>query len=113
MKGFQDKVNFIWLVANEILRDDSKRSKHPEVILLFTLLRGVDCVLEPTKDKLLERYKSSKAAWMIPADRMHVCCRLCKRIGGNFTRFRSDANDRFFRLEGLIRVPTHLVKTRP
>jgi type I restriction enzyme M protein len=54
MKGFQDKVNFIWLVANEILRDGSKRSKHPEGILLFTVLRRVDCVLEPTKDKLLE-----------------------------------------------------------
>jgi type I restriction-modification system DNA methylase subunit len=72
MKGFQDKVNFIWLVANEILRDGSKRSKPPEVILLFTVLRGVDCVLEPTKDKQLERYKSLKGRLDDPSG-SHIC----------------------------------------
>jgi type I restriction enzyme M protein len=60
MKDFQYKVNFIWSVANEILRDDFKRSKYPDVVLPFTVLRRVDCVLEPTKDRVLERYESLK-----------------------------------------------------
>lgn len=60
MAGFQGKVGFIWSVADEILRDDFKRSKYPDVILPFTVLRRVDCVLEPTKDKVLEQYESLK-----------------------------------------------------
>ncbi len=60
MTGFQDKVGFIWSVADEILRDDFKRSKYPDVILPFTVLRRIDCVLEPSKDKVLERYESLK-----------------------------------------------------
>nr|MDP9485808.1 type I restriction-modification system subunit M N-terminal domain-containing protein [Actinomycetota bacterium] len=60
MRGFQDRVGFIWSVADEILRDDFKRSRYPDVILPFTVLRRVDCVLEPTKDKVLERYESLK-----------------------------------------------------
>ena len=40
MSGFQGKVNFIWSVADEILRDDFKRSKYPDVILPFTVLRA-------------------------------------------------------------------------
>jgi type I restriction enzyme M protein len=60
MSDFQGKVNFIWSVADEILRDDFKRSKYPDVILPFTVLRRVDCVLEPTKDKVLDRYESLK-----------------------------------------------------
>jgi type I restriction enzyme M protein len=39
--SFQAKVNFIWSVADEILRDDFKRSKYPDVILPFTVLRRV------------------------------------------------------------------------
>lgn len=60
MTGFQGKVSFIWSVADEILRDDFKRSKYPDVILPFTVLRRVDCVLEPTKDRVLERYENLK-----------------------------------------------------
>ena len=60
MTSFQGKVSFIWSVADEILRDDFKRSKYPDVILPFTVLRRVDCVLEPTKDRVLERYENLK-----------------------------------------------------
>ena len=61
MRGFQDKVNFMWSVADEILRDDFKRSKYPDVNLPFTVLRRVDCVLEPTKDRVLDRYENLKS----------------------------------------------------
>ena len=42
MSNFQDKVNFIWSVADEVLRDDFKRGKYPDVILPFTVLRRLD-----------------------------------------------------------------------
>lgn len=57
MNNFQEKTNFIWSVADEVLRDDFKRGEYPDVILPFTVLRRLDCVLEPTKEKVLERYK--------------------------------------------------------
>lgn len=56
MSSFQGNVNFIWSVADEVLRDDIKRGKYPDVILPFTVLRRLDCVLQPTKDKVLERH---------------------------------------------------------
>ena len=44
---------FIWSVA-DLLRGDFKQSQYGRVILPFTLLRRLECVLEPTKDKVLE-----------------------------------------------------------
>ncbi|MBI5409956.1 MAG: type I restriction-modification system subunit M N-terminal domain-containing protein [Nitrospirae bacterium] len=60
MNGFQDKVGFIWSVADEVLRDDFKRGKYPDVILPFTVLRRLDCVLAPTKEKVLRRHAELK-----------------------------------------------------
>lgn len=57
MNNFQEKTNFIWSVADEVLRDDFKRGEYPDVILPFTVLRRLDCVLAPTKEKVMERYK--------------------------------------------------------
>ncbi|AKB49194.1 Type I restriction-modification system, DNA-methyltransferase subunit M [Methanosarcina sp. Kolksee] len=54
MNNFQEKTSFIWSVADEVLRDDFKRGEYPDVILPFTVLRRLDCVLAPTKDKVLE-----------------------------------------------------------
>jgi type I restriction enzyme M protein len=56
-ENIQEIVNFIWPVADEILRDDFKRGKYPDVILPFTVLRRLDCVLAGTKEKVLTRYK--------------------------------------------------------
>jgi type I restriction enzyme M protein len=39
---------FIWSVA-DLLRGDYKQSDYGKVILPFTVLRRLDCVLEPTK----------------------------------------------------------------
>jgi len=58
--GGRDKVananglaNFIWSVA-DLLRGDYKQSDYGKVILPFTVLRRLDCVLEPTKQKVLD-----------------------------------------------------------
>ncbi len=44
---------FIWSVA-DLLRGDYKQSEYGRVILPMVVLRRLDCVLEPTKDKVLE-----------------------------------------------------------
>ncbi|MCY3932870.1 MAG: class I SAM-dependent DNA methyltransferase [Acidobacteria bacterium] len=52
-------VSFLWGVA-DLIRDTFKRSKYQDVILPLTVLRRLDCVLAPTKQKVLEveaRYK--------------------------------------------------------
>jgi type I restriction enzyme M protein len=46
--GKQNLSAFIWSVA-DLLRGDYKQSDYGKVILPFTVLRRLDCVLEPTK----------------------------------------------------------------
>lgn len=43
---------FIWSVA-DLLRGDFKQIQYGRVILPFTLLRRLECVLEPTKAGVL------------------------------------------------------------
>src|SRR5690554_7530830 len=43
---------FIWSVA-DLLRGDFKQSQYGRIILPFTLLRRLECVLEPTKADVL------------------------------------------------------------
>src|SRR5437763_4403075 len=45
---------FIWSVA-DLLRGDYKQSEYGKVILPLTVLRRLDCVLEPTKRTVLDR----------------------------------------------------------
>jgi len=45
---------FIWSVA-DLLRGDYKQSEYGKVILPLTVIRRMDCVLEPTKDAVLAR----------------------------------------------------------
>ena len=64
MTNFGDKVSFIWSVA-DLLRGPYKPAQYGRVILPLTVLRRLDCVLEPTKEKVLAKaaeLKSSKVA---------------------------------------------------
>ena len=45
---------FIWSVA-DLLRGDYKQSEYGKVILPLTVIRRLDCVLEPTKQSVLDR----------------------------------------------------------
>ncbi len=47
-------VQFIWSVA-DLLRGDYKAHEYGQVILPLTVLRRLDCVLEPTKTKVIAR----------------------------------------------------------
>lgn len=60
MDNYQHIASFIRNVADDVLRDDFKRLKYPEIILPFTVLRCVDCVLAPTKEDVLQKYNKLK-----------------------------------------------------
>lgn len=55
MTNFGELVSFLWSVA-DLIRDSFRRGQYQDVILPLTVLRRVDCVLEPTKPKVLETY---------------------------------------------------------
>jgi type I restriction enzyme M protein len=59
VSNFSEKVSFIWSVA-DLLRGPYKPAQYGKVILPLTVLRRLDCVLEPTKDKVLAKAKSLK-----------------------------------------------------
>jgi len=92
MNNFGEKVSFIWSVA-DLLRDSFKRAKYPDVILPLTVLRRLDCVLEPTKEKVLEVHSRLKGKLE------NLAPQLCKASGFafyntskfNFERLLGDA----------------------
>lgn len=61
-------VNFIWGIADDILRDLYVRGKYRDVILPMTVLRRLDAVLEPTKRDVLEMKARLDAAGITNQD---------------------------------------------
>jgi len=53
--------SLIWSVA-DLLRGDFKQSEYGRVILPFTVLRRLDCVLAPTKEAALKEHAARQAA---------------------------------------------------
>ncbi|MBN7816251.1 type I restriction-modification system subunit M [Algoriphagus pacificus] len=53
MQNFREKADLIWKVA-DLLRGDYKQSDYGKVILPMTVLRRLDCVLAPNKQKVLD-----------------------------------------------------------
>lgn len=50
-------VSFIWSIADDCLRDVFVRGKYRDVILPMFVLRRLDCLLEPSKDAVLEEVR--------------------------------------------------------
>ena len=61
MSNFSERVSFIWSVA-DLLRGPYKPAQYGRVILPLTALRRLDCVLEPTKQKVLDKAAALKAS---------------------------------------------------
>jgi len=95
MANFSEKVNFIWSIA-ELLRDAFKRSKYQDVILPFTVLRRIDCVLEPTKSIVIETHNKYKGK----IENLHE--QLCSKSGLAFY------NTSKFNFERLLEDPQNL-----
>lgn len=53
-KAHNQIVSFIWGIADDVLRDVFVRGKYRDIILPFTVLRRLDALLVPTKEKVLE-----------------------------------------------------------
>lgn len=59
MNNFQEKVNFIWSIA-EILRGPYRPEKYGDVVLPMAVLRRFDAVLADTKEDVLVQYEKYK-----------------------------------------------------
>lgn len=57
--NFAEKANFIWQIA-DLLRGPYRPNQYKDVMLPLTVLRRLDCVLEPTKDEVLSEYDKLK-----------------------------------------------------
>ncbi len=61
MNNFGEKASFIWSVA-DLIRGPYRPNQYKDVMLPMTVLRRLDCVLEPKKDKVLAKLKSLKGS---------------------------------------------------
>src|SRR6185312_13149493 len=61
-------ANFIWGIADDVLRDVYVRGKYRDVILPMTVIRRLDAVLEPTKQAVLEMKQRMDAAGITNQD---------------------------------------------
>lgn len=117
-KNFNELANFIWSVA-DLLRGDYKQADYGKVILPFTLLRRLDCVLESSKSDVLKEHAKRKAEgvnldtfmkrkskqsfynaspFTVPTlldDPAHILKNLTQYVGG----FSTDARDVFERFK--------------
>ena len=80
MAQFQtsNKGDLIWAVA-DLLRGDYKQSDYGKVILPMTVLRRLDCVLAPTKSKVLKLLRTVEDKSDLIKDKV-----LNKAAGHNF-----------------------------
>ena len=61
-------ANFIWGIADDVLRDLYVRGKYRDVILPMTVLRRLDALLEPTKKAVLDMKVSLDKAKIVHQD---------------------------------------------
>jgi type I restriction enzyme M protein len=82
--NFQDKVNFIWSIA-ELLRGPYKKEQYGDVILPMAVLRRFDCVLAATKKEVLEKYETLKKSGLQNID--PVLNRISKQGFNNTSKY--------------------------
>ena len=61
-------ASFIWGITDDVLRDLFKRGKYPDVILPMCVIRRLDAVLEPTKEKVLQTKEMLDKAGIVAQD---------------------------------------------
>src|SRR5579872_1285443 len=61
-------ANFIWGIADDVLRDVYVRGKYRDVILPMTVIRRLDAVLEPTKQAVLDMKRMLENAGVTSPD---------------------------------------------
>ncbi|MBM3861542.1 MAG: SAM-dependent DNA methyltransferase, partial [Verrucomicrobia bacterium] len=96
MQNHSEIAEFLWKIA-DLIKDDYEAKDYEDVILPFTLLRRLDCVLEPTRDavrKAGEKYKKTPA---------HTRDALLKKAAG-----QSFYNTSEYSLADLLKFPNDL-----
>ena len=78
--------NFIWNIADDVLRDVYVRGKYRDVILPMTVIRRLDAVLESTKDAVLARKEQLDKAGV--ANQASALCHASGEAFYNKSRFR-------------------------
>ena len=68
MNNFQDRANFIWQVADDILFGPFQHHEFREVVLPFVVLRRLDCVFESSKEAVIKTYRKFKDVLPDPTD---------------------------------------------
>ena len=74
----------IWAVA-DLIRGPIKTSEYNRVILPFTMLRRLECALEPTRSAVLQAVEEHEAEWGRESDNY---CTFSKKAFYNTTNFR-------------------------
>ncbi len=95
MNNFGEKVRFIWSVA-DLLRGPYRPNQYKNVMLPLTVLRRLDCLLQPTKDKVLQRKKQLEGGKI--KDIEPVLCRItgvpfCNTSRFTFEKLKGDPNN--------------------
>ena len=79
-------ANFIWGIADDVLRDVYVRGKYRDVILPMTVIRRLDAVLDPSKDAVLAMKASLDKAGVV--DQRAALCRAAGQAFYNTSPFR-------------------------
>lgn len=95
-----DYVKEIWNVA-DFVRDVIKTSEYNRVVLPFTMLRRLECALEPTRDAVCQAYEEHQdpADWGAENDNY---CLISKKSFYNVTNFRLNSLGSSDTLEALM-----------
>ncbi len=105
MNNFGTKVSFIWSVA-DLLRGPYRPNQYKDIMLPLTVLRRLDCVLAPTKEKVLKEIEKRKEGKVTNLD--PVLCRITgvpfyNASQYSFEKLKGDPND-------IARNLTHYIK---
>jgi len=60
MTNYNQISSFIWNVCDDVLRGMFKQHEYGDIILPFTVLRRLDCVMESNKDEVVKLYNEYK-----------------------------------------------------
>src|SRR5258708_6297405 len=105
MASHQDLANLIWQIA-DLLRGPYRPPQYERVMLPMTVLRRFDCVLAPTKAKVLAEYQRRKAGKL----KDDALDKLLNRAAGQ--RFHNHSPLTFEKLKGdPDNIEKHLVST--
>lgn len=98
-QALQPIINFLFSVADDVLVNTYQKGKYKDVILPMVVIRRLDLLLEPTKDKVLETYNQYK-------DQMQNLDALLtnQKLGSGFAFYNTSP----FTLKKILQNPTNI-----